>query len=126
MSARAMATMKTLLPQYLYELGRGVRQLFLLTMTAHEAEAVLARLNKDGIAFFLQPVSDLKVNLYFGNPQFVAVARRIAIRPLAQLSAEEDFMLGTLLGYDREQQCRRYLGRLDLGLPALVAMAARA
>ena len=126
MSARAMATMKTLLPQYLYELGRGVRQLFLLTMTPREAEAVLARLNREGIAYYLQPVNDLKVNLYFGNPQFVAVARRIAIRPLSQLSAEEDFMLGTLLGYDREQQCRRYLGRIDIGLPALVAMAARA
>lgn len=126
MSTRAIATMKTLLPQYLYELGRGVRQLFLLTMTPHEAEAVLARLNREGIASYLQPVSDLKVNLYFGNPQFVAVARRIAVRPLCQLSAEEDFMLGTLLGYDREQQCRRYIGRLDIGLPALVAMAARA
>ena len=126
MSARAMATMKTLLPQYLYELGRGVRQLFLLTMTPREAEAVLARLNREGIAYYLQPVNDLKVNLYFGNPQFVAVARWIAIRPLSQLSAEEDFMLGTLLGYDREQQCRRYLGRIDIGLPALVAMAARA
>jgi hypothetical protein len=118
--------MKTLLPQYLYELGRGVRQLFLLTMTPREAEAVLARLNREGIAYYLQPVNDLKVNLYFGNPQFVAVARWIAIRPLSQLSAEEDFMLGTLLGYDREQQCRRYLGRIDIGLPALVAMAARA
>lgn len=126
MSVKAIATMKTLLPQYLYELGRGVRQLFLLTMTPQEAEAVLVRLNQDGIAFHRQPVSDLKVNLYFGNPQFVAVARRLAVRPLSQLSAEEDFMLGTLLGYDREQQCRRYLGRLDISLPLLVAMAANA
>lgn len=126
MSAKAKATMNSLLPQYLYELGRGVRQLFLLTMTPPEAQAVLVRLNQEGVAYYLQPVSDLKVNLYFGNPQFVAVARRIAVRPLSQLSAEEDFMLGTLLGYDREQQCRRYLGRLDIGLPALVAMAARA
>lgn len=126
MTKRAVATMKTLLPQYIYELGRGVRQMFLLTMTPHEAEAVLARLNREGIACYLQPVNDLKVNLYFGKPQFVAVAQRIAVRPLSQLSAEEGFMLGTLLGYDREQQCQRYLGRLDVGLPALVAMAARA
>jgi hypothetical protein len=45
--------------------------------------------------------------------------------PLCQLSAEQDFMLGTLLGYDREQQCRRYLGKLDISLPTLVAMAAQ-
>jgi hypothetical protein len=118
--------MIALLPQYLYELGKGVRQLFMLTMTPREALAVLSRLDQDGIACHVQRVSDLKVNLFFGNAQFVSVARRIAIRPVHQLSAEEDFILGALLGYDREQQCKRYLGKLDMGLPALVAIAARA
>jgi len=33
-------------------------------------------------AYYRQPVNELKVNLYFGNAQFVAVARRIAIRPV--------------------------------------------
>jgi hypothetical protein len=117
--------MIALLPQYLYELGRGVRQLFMLTMTPREAHAVRSRLDQEGIACHVQMVSDLKVNVYFGNAQFVAVARRIAMLPVHQLSAEEDFILGTLLGYDREQQCRRYLGKLNPGLPALVAMAAR-
>lgn len=117
--------MISLLPQYLYELGKGVRQLFMLTMTPREAQAVQARLNRDGIAFYRQKVNEEKVNLYFGNAQFVAVAQRLAIRPVCQLSAEEDFILGTLLGYDREQQCRRYLGKLDIGLRALVAMAAQ-
>lgn len=105
--------MIALLPQYLYELGKGVRQLFMLTMTPAEAKAVLSRLNQNDIAFHVQRVSDLKVNVFFGNAQFVAVARRLTIRPLHQLSAEEDFILGTLLGYDGEQQCRRYLGRLE-------------
>ena len=114
--------MIALLPQYLYELGRGVRQLFMLTMTPREAQAVQARLEQEGIAYYVHPVSELKVDLFFGNAQFVAVA----IRPVNQLSAEEDFILGTLLGYDREQQCRRYIGKLDIGLPALVAMAEHA
>jgi hypothetical protein len=118
--------MIALLPQYLYELGKGVRQLFMLTMTPTEAKAVLSRLNRDEIAFYVQEVNDLKVNVFFGTAQFVAVAKRIAVRPLHQLSAEEDFILGTLLGYDGEQQCRRYLGRLDMALPALVAIAAYA
>lgn len=123
-SAQVRTPIISLLPHYLYELGKGVRQLFMLTMTPREAQAVQARLDRDGIAYYRQPVNELKVNLYFGNAQFVAVARRIAIRPVYQLSAEEDFILGTLLGYDREQQCRRYLGKLDIGLPTLVAMAA--
>ena len=124
-SAHVRTPMISLLPQYLYELGKGVRQLFMLTMTPREAQAVQARLDRDGIAFYRQRVNEEKVNLYFGNAQFVAVAQRLAIRPVCQLSAEEDFILGTLLGYDREQQCRRYLGKLDIGLPALVAMAAQ-
>lgn len=102
--------MISLLPQYLYELGKGVRQLFMLTMTPREAQAVQARLNRDGIAFYRQKVNEEKVNLYFGNAQFVAVAQRLAIRPVCQLSAEEDFILGTLLGYDREQQLSRQAG----------------
>ena len=102
--------------------NRSVR----MTMTPAEAKAVLSRLNQDRIAFHVQRVNDVKVNVFFGNAQFVAVARRIAVRPLHQLSAEEDFILGALLGYDGEQQCRRYLGRLDMGLPALVAIAAHA
>lgn len=118
--------MIALLPQYLYELGKGVRQLFMLTMTPPEAKDVLSRLNQHGVAFHVQRVSDQKVNVFFGNAQYVAVARRLTIRPLHQLSAEEDFILGTLLGYDGEQQCQRYLGRLDMGLPALVAIAAHA
>lgn len=118
--------MTALLPQYLYELGKGVRQLFMLTMTPAEAHAVRARLDRDAIAWHAQRVGALKVNLYFGNAQFVAVVRRIVNRPLSQLSAEEDFILGTLLGYDREQQCQRYLGKVDLPLPELVAMAAHA
>ncbi|MGA8155037.1 MAG: hypothetical protein WB822_02260 [Rhodoplanes sp.] len=33
-------------------------------------------------AYYRQPVNELKVNLYFGNAQFVAVARRIVIPAL--------------------------------------------
>ena len=42
-SAHVRTPMISLLPQYLYELGKGVRQLFMLTMTPREAQAVQAR-----------------------------------------------------------------------------------
>jgi hypothetical protein len=50
--------------------------------------------------------------VYFGQVRFVEIAKRIAVRPLNQLSPEEDFMLGILLGYERGQQCQRYLARV--------------
>lgn len=98
-----------LLPQYIYELRKGVRQLFLLTMTCHEARQVRQRLAREPVAVHCQAVNDNKVNVFFGSPALVATARLIADRPLHQLSAEADFMLGTLLGYACDQQCERYL-----------------
>lgn len=99
------------LPQYLYELKKGVRGLFLLTMSTAEAELVEKRLAKDGVDHYRHVVNGTKVNMFFGHSQYVAVARTIVTGPLNTLSAEQDFILGTLLGYDREQQCQRFLGR---------------
>jgi len=104
-----MSPNQTLLQHHLYEIRKGVRQLVMLTLPSEEVPAVLARLNLDSIAYFLQPVSAAKANLFFGRGLWVETARRIVRKPLVQLSPEEDFILGTLLGYDREQQCQRFL-----------------
>ena len=37
----------------------------------------------------------------------------IIIRPLNQLTAEEDFILGAMLGYDLCQQCKRYCSKKE-------------
>lgn len=112
-----------LFQHHLYEYGRGVRALFLMTLAARELPPLLARLERQGIAHFVQQVGAAKVNLFFGRDPCVAVAQAVVTRPLNTLSAEEDFMLGTLLGYDREQQCLRYLDRSGRGRlqPALAA-----
>ncbi|MFG1477511.1 DUF2023 family protein [Xanthobacter sp. V4C-4] len=97
---------------HLYEYGRGVRGLFLMTLGLIESAPVVAKLRDDGIDHFVQKVGSSKVNVFFGREAYVAVARSFVTKPLNLLSPEEDFMLGTLLGYDREQQCRRFLGKL--------------
>jgi len=104
-----------MLPHCLYELRKGVRQLFLLTIAQHEARAVQQRLLRERVSMHVQGVSSSKLNLYFGQSSHVEIARRIAVRPLNQLSPEEDFMLGILLGYERAQQCTRYLDRIRKG-----------
>jgi len=111
---RAASTTPALamLPHCLYELRKGVRQLFLLTMSQREARAVQQRLLRERVSVHVQGVSSTKLNLYFGQSSYVEIARRIAVRPLNQLSPEEDFMLGILLGYERGQQCNRYLDRV--------------
>ncbi|MFG1376859.1 DUF2023 family protein [Xanthobacter autotrophicus] len=118
------APVMRLFQHHVYEYGRGVRALFLMTLCRAELPLVLARLGRHGIDHFVQEVSPRKVNVFFGRPAFVAVARAVVTRPLNTLTAEEDFMLGTLLGYDKEQQCRRYLSRSGRGQPEAVALAA--
>jgi hypothetical protein len=113
-----------LLHHNIYEYSRGVRALFLMTITRRELELALGRLEAQGIDRFVQELGPAKANLFFGRPAFVAVARSFVTRPLNTLTAEEDFMLGTLLGYDGEQQCRRFLARSARGVTAELPQAA--
>ncbi|MDB5657180.1 MAG: hypothetical protein JWQ94_4793 [Tardiphaga sp.] len=107
-----------------YEYRRGVRSLFLMTVSRRELELVRGKLAAQGIDHFVQAVGAAKANLFFGRSAFVAVARSFVTRPLNALTAEQDFMLGTLLGYDGEQQCRRFLTRFGRGTPETLPLAA--
>lgn len=95
----------------LYELDKGVRQLFMLTVSWTDLPGVVARLAADRVDHYVHRLNDSRVNLFFGRPALVATVRHIVDKPLCELTPEQDFMLGTLLGYDREQQCRRFLER---------------
>ncbi len=95
-----------------YEYGKGVRPLFMLTMVIDELPAVLARLATTAMDHFVHRVDEARVNLFYGAPAHVAVVRSFVDKPLSRLSPQEDFMLGMLLGYDPAQQCRRLLCRL--------------
>lgn len=103
---------------HLYEFRRGVRALFLMTLPACECGLLMTRLAREEVAFHVQSVNAEKVNLYFGREAFVDTARCLAAKPLCHLTPQEDFMLGTLLGYDREQQCRRFLDRVAKPAPS--------
>ena len=94
---------------HVYEYLKGVRQLILhTTLTEHLCE-MEARLRKEEIAYVAYPLGGSRVNLCFGNPLCVEVVRRIAKPNLTEWTEEEDFILGILLGYDKLQQCRRFL-----------------
>ena len=61
-----------------------------------------------------QPVTDSKVNLYFGNRLCLNAVRTFVHKPLNELTPEEDFMLGAMLGYDIARQCERFCKRKRL------------
>ena len=123
-SAAVTLTTLRMLRHHLYEYGKGVRPLFMMTMSRNDLPAVAAHLAGVGVEHHVHDVGGDKVNVFFGRPALVATVRLIVDRPLAALTAEEDFMLGTLLGYDREQQCRRYLDRRHGAAEGFIELAA--
>jgi hypothetical protein len=104
------ATLK-IFNHHLYELSRGIRPLVLMTLAAADAAPVIARLASRGIAHHVHEACPERINVVFGSGVAVSAVQRFLVGPLCDLSAEHDFMLGVLLGYDREMQCVRYLAR---------------
>ena len=58
--------MKMLL-HHIYEFRKGVRDLVLCTLCPTCAGLLIERLRSQGIDYLLQPVTEQKVNLYFGK-----------------------------------------------------------
>ncbi len=96
---------------HIYEFKKGVRNLVLCTMCRTCAELVTERLRGQGIDYLLQDVDGRKVNLYFGKRACLDAVGAFIHKPLNRLTPEEDFMLGTMLGYDIVQQCERFCTR---------------
>lgn len=96
------------LMNHIYELRKGVRQMVLFTSKKKYGELAVERLEKQGIPYFLQPAGEQNLNVYFGRSECLEAIRLIVTRPLNQLTPEEDFILGTMLGYDLRAQCERY------------------
>lgn len=112
---------------HIYEYKKGVRHLILHTLNKCYLPIAIERLKSQGICYTVQEASEHAVNLYFGRPECIETIRLITTRPLNQLSPEEDFILGALLGYDLRMQCERFrkrkkrhaalnLSRMDMSL----------
>lgn len=98
---------------HIYEYEKGIRPMVLCTLSAEELELVVSKLEAKGIAYFTQATPGLcRINLFFGRETCVeTVSHFLQDCYLHQLSAERDFILGALLGYDICGQCDRYRQR---------------
>lgn len=95
----------------IYEFKKGVRNLVLCTMCKPYADLITERLKSQSIEYLIQDVVPNKVNLYFGKRACLDAVRTFIDKPLNKLSPEEDFILGTMLGYDITIQCERFCKR---------------
>lgn len=96
---------------HLYEYKKGLRNLILHTTKAEHEEAIIKKLDKNEIDYLIQHLGKNKINVFFGATDCVKVMSNFIHKPLNELSDEEDFILGIMLGYDRLKQCERYLNR---------------
>lgn len=102
--------MKVLM-NHIYEYKKGVRQMVLFTFNNRYEDYATARLKRQNISYILQSVGNDRINLFFGRKQCLEAIRLMVTRPLSQLTPEEDFILGAMLGYDICAQCERYCER---------------
>jgi hypothetical protein len=98
---------------YIRDLKRGLRKFALYTADKSERQKIENRLKKEEISYFIWSVKENNINVFFGNKLCVKVVKRIGEKSLSDYTPEEDFILGTLLGYGLLQQCQRFLDRKE-------------
>ncbi|MCD4779525.1 MAG: DUF2023 family protein [Candidatus Omnitrophica bacterium] len=96
---------------HIYEYKKGLRGLVLHTVPSNFIEDLRNKLDKQSISYVIRELDNTNCNVFFGEELCVEVVKQFGNRSLNQLTSEEDFMLGIMLGYSRLQQCQRYLLR---------------
>lgn len=99
------------LVNHIYEFKKGVRRMVLFTFNKRYEQFAVTRLQHQKISYVIQPVGNDRLNLFFGKKECLDAIRLMITKPLCQLTPEEDFILGAMLGYDICAQCERYCER---------------
>lgn len=110
----ADTAMQRIALHHIYEYQKGIRPLVLCTLHPQDASAIMQRLRGLDIDYYHQHTPNFgHINLFFGHSSCVSMVRHMLEgRYLHELSLEQDFILGALLGYDLPRQCDRYASRL--------------
>ena len=109
----SIPTEMNVLMNHIYEYTKGVRRMVLFTFNKKYEQFAVTRLQHQNIKYFIQPAGNESINLFFGREECLDAIRLMINRPLNELSPEEDFILGTMLGYDICRQCERYCDRKE-------------
>lgn len=102
------------LTHHIYEYRKGLRNLVLYTMSTDGLSKTEELLASKDICYFISHVNPTKVNVFFGDKVCIKIIKSFGDKQLSYYTDEEDFILGTMLGYDRIKQCERYIKRKNL------------
>jgi len=93
---------------HIYEYKKGIRNLILTTEKSKYRSSIENRLEHEKIDYVVHEIGNGKINVYFGEKSCVDVVKTLNPK-LNEITPEQDFILGIMLGYDRVKQCDRYL-----------------
>ena len=113
MTGQELSPEAKVLMNHIYEYKKGVRRMILFTCNRRFEAFATNRLGRQSIDYVVQPAGKENVNVYFGRKECLDAIRLFVTRPLNELSPEEDFILGAMLGYDICAQCERYCERKE-------------
>lgn len=94
---------------HIYEYEKGLRNLVLHTTSKDNLEIIETKLVKRKINYKIYKTKNEKLNIFFGAKECIEVINKIGKKFLVDYTAEEDFILGIMLGYDRKKQCQRFM-----------------
>jgi hypothetical protein len=94
---------------HLYEYKKGLRNLVLQTCSYELGRCILPKLRRYKVEYLVYPLSKKHINIFFGDSACIEIIKKIGKFSLSEYTPEEDFILGIMLGYDRNKQCERYL-----------------
>jgi hypothetical protein len=98
---------------HIYEDKKGLRDLILHTTCVDSQQYIIQKLNKEKIKFVIVKVTERKMNVFFGRKECIDIVKKFGDKKLNEFTCEEDFMLGIMLGYSREQQYLRFIDRTN-------------
>lgn len=98
-----------LLSHSIYEIRKGVRRLAMVTVNRLQLPQAQAKLNRAGIPYVILKTHGVQANIFLGCASCIAVLQSFGEQNLSRFTPEQDFILGSFLGYDLSQQCQRYL-----------------
>lgn len=93
----------------IYEYKKGMRDLSLHTCKCSELEEYTNLLDVLKTQYTIVNLGNDKVNLFFGNPACLDILKHFSSEKLNKLTPYEDFILGIMLGYSRDEQYQRLL-----------------
>ena len=98
----------------IYEFQKELRDLILYTCSNEDGLKIKKVLDLQKIKYIIYPLDNNKINVFFGAPECLEIVKHFSSTDLSKLTAEEDFILGIMLGYGKAQQYARFLTRMQL------------